>query len=289
MQVLSQSKMKKAHTFYRQWFNKTPIEYSKILSDYLQTPAILKLENMHVSGSFELRMAHYHLSQLSEEETKRGLVIPSSGYFGLAYAYVCFMHSIECHILCNEKLSPFMKEKFLGYDAIVHHKKASQGGSIFGIAKEFAASSGHTLITRTASKTYALTGAGFVQEVLEDIPQACTFLMPHSTYGFIDGAKKYLETLGDGFNMICAHREKTEPSSESLFCSKRFDSAIKVTETEQRKALQWLFKHHQILAEPKGLLALAALLKKPKLKLDGPLCIVLSNRYLSPNSLKSLM
>ena len=53
------------------WFSKTPIEYSKPLSDILKVPVIFKCEHLQPSGSLHLRGAYFLLSKLSDIEKKQ--------------------------------------------------------------------------------------------------------------------------------------------------------------------------------------------------------------------------
>ena len=43
------------------------------------TQIFLKTENLQVTGSFKVRGAYYKISQLSEEEKKRGIIACGSG------------------------------------------------------------------------------------------------------------------------------------------------------------------------------------------------------------------
>jgi threonine dehydratase len=67
---------------------KTPLEYSKTFSDWLNNDIFLKYENLQKTGSFKIRGAYYKISQLNEKQRGLGIVTASAGNHaqGVAFA-----------------------------------------------------------------------------------------------------------------------------------------------------------------------------------------------------------
>lgn len=283
MKSISLTLIKKADKYYRQWFNKTPIEYSKTLSDHLQTPVIFKLENLHVSGSYKLRCAHFAFSFLSEKEKRAGLAIASTGYFGLAFAYICYMHNVECHVFVPNTLEESMKEKILGYKAFVHLLPSTH--SLEGAAKEIADKKQLTFIKTKSQLSFMASGGALVKEILEDVPQLATLIMPYSDFGLLNGAKYYLSHLDSGYNIIASANSSIKPPAQD----RPYDQLMTASSSDIKKAMQWFLYNHQLLVDLKGATALAVLLKKSPPKLNGPVCVVITGRYVDKKTLKTLL
>ncbi len=282
MNSLTLTGIKKADRYYRQWYNKTPIEYSKVLSDYLQTPVIFKLENMQVSGSYKLRCAHYHFSTLANAQLNQGLALASDEYFSLAYAYICFMHNIECHIYAPKSLNPDFQEKIFGYGAKIHFLTNKTPQTLKKAAKKLSEKEGYHFIDTDEEPSYKVCGGALVKEILEDVPQMATLIMPDHEVGLIEGARFYLLSLDGGYKVISS-------SLKGQSAKTKEDSHINVSEKDINNAMQWLFKHHQIFVEAKGITPLAASLKKSFPKFDGPIVIVLSDRFVCSKVIKNLL
>lgn len=278
---LSIKSVHQAEKHYQRWFNKTPIEYSKVLSDYLKTPVIFKLENMHPSGSYKLRCAHFSFSFLSEKDKKQEIALFSHGYFGLAYAYICFIHQVRCHVYVPSDINPLLKEKIVGYDAGIHIMTSEKKDEMAHLAEKEAHKKGYFFIRKGFNPENASVGGALVKEILEDIPQMTTLVMPTSCCGVLEGAKYYLSHLDPGYHLIACDLETNKKISKKNQGYQRYDSIQLVSRKESQQAIEWLIHHHQILIDEDGATTLAYLLKKKELKLEGPICVVLSGRYLN--------
>jgi len=67
--------------------DETPCAYSQTLSELTRTRCHVKLENLHMTGSFKERGAANLLLQLDADERRRGVVTASAGNHGLAVAF----------------------------------------------------------------------------------------------------------------------------------------------------------------------------------------------------------
>jgi len=95
------------------------------LTDLIEAPNLysdgrlfLKTENLQVTGSFKLRGAYYKISQLSEEEKKKGIIACSAGNHAQGVALAASKNGINS-IVCMPDGAPIMKvenTKRLGAD-----------------------------------------------------------------------------------------------------------------------------------------------------------------------------
>ena len=81
---------------------KTPMLYSRTLSDILGAEVWLKFENLQFTSSFKERGAYTKLSSLSDEERKRGVLAVSAGNHAQAVAYHAQRMGIPATIIMPE-------------------------------------------------------------------------------------------------------------------------------------------------------------------------------------------
>ncbi|MGM9884033.1 threonine ammonia-lyase IlvA [Streptococcus hyointestinalis] len=78
-----------AHKVLKSVVEKTPLDFDRYLSEKYEATIYLKRENMQKVRSFKIRGAYYAISQLSDEEKKRGVVCASAGNHAQGVAYTC--------------------------------------------------------------------------------------------------------------------------------------------------------------------------------------------------------
>src|SRR5688572_25821988 len=82
--------------------HQTPCAFSQTLSQLTGTRCFVKLENLHVTGSFKERGAANLLLQLDPAERARGVAAASAGNHGLAVAYHAHRLGIAAAIVMPE-------------------------------------------------------------------------------------------------------------------------------------------------------------------------------------------
>ncbi len=88
--------------------DRTPVRYSRKLSELTGAEVWIKYDNLHFTGSFKERGALNRLAQLSEQERKRGVVAASAGNHAQALAYHGGQLGIPVTIVMPEG-TPFAK------------------------------------------------------------------------------------------------------------------------------------------------------------------------------------
>ncbi len=77
---------------------RTPLQYSKRLSDKYKAEVYLKREDLQVVRSYKLRGAYNRMALLSAAERERGVVCASAGNHAQGVAFSCDALKIKGHV-----------------------------------------------------------------------------------------------------------------------------------------------------------------------------------------------
>ncbi len=87
-----------ANNVLKKVVERTPLDFDRYLSEKYQATIYLKRENMQKVRSFKIRGAYYAISQLSDEDKKRGVVCASAGNHAQGVAFTCHEMKIPATI-----------------------------------------------------------------------------------------------------------------------------------------------------------------------------------------------
>jgi threonine dehydratase len=296
----------------------TPVELSQLLTEALGVPTWLKLEFLQQTGSFKLRGAFFHLATLDEAERRRGVATCSAGNHGLGVAYAGQKLGIPVTVYVPETVdeakyramttlgAQVIRAPFPGFDE-------SQRWAMAVVEKE-----GQTFISAFDDyRIMAGNGGTLAAEVLAEVPEARTFILPVSGGGLAAGFSFYARTLDKTARIIgCQHQgspglqlslERGEavtelPSIDTVaggiegglgekpfsILRDRVDQVVLVSEAEIYRATRWTLDRHQYLVEPSAAVTIAACLSG-KVQAAGLAVVVLSGRNVSIGTLKRIM
>ena len=317
--MLTMDLIDRASEFLKTRVLHTPLEYSPELSDRMGVPVWLKLEFLQWTGSFKLRGAFFRLANLTDEERNLGLVTCSAGNHGKAVAYAARELGIDATIYVPNTVdeakfrgilalgSKCIKSEFPGYDETQD------------FAKREAARLGKPFI-HAFDDPYVMAGNGgsLAAEVLADLPETRTFLIPVGGGGLGAGFVFFVkERLGRSRIVGCQHRDSPAlqlslkrgaavtnmPYAETLasgieggigeqtfaVIKDRIDGVALVTETEIFESVRWMLDRHQYLIEPSAAPVIAACLTGKIEIAEGPAVLVLSGRNISLSALKTIL
>jgi threonine dehydratase len=249
----------------------------------------LKLENLQPIGAFKLRGAFNKLASLSEEERRSGVISYSSGNHAQGVAYAARALGVKAVIVMpgNAAKNKFEATASLGAE-IVTVGPGSEERRLR--AEQLAAEHGYVVVPPYNDEKI-IAGQGTVGlEILEDLPEVETVLVPVGGGGLISGistaikltnpkvkivgvepelagdaraslqaghivslpAEQVTQTLADGL--------RTQSVGEINFEHIRayVDDIVGVNETEIREATRALSGNPKTVAEPSGAVAVAA-------------------------------
>lgn len=283
----------------------TPMNLSPFLSDMLGVPVHLKLEHTQVTGSFKVRGATNAIASLSDDEMQNGVVGVSTGNHGRGLAYAAKAAGTKC-IICMSRLVP--QAKIDGIKAhgaevrIVGHSQDEAQAEVDRLVGE----DGMTMIPPFDHRAI-IAGQGTVGlELLEQLPDAATVLVPLSGGGLISGMAAAIKATHPKTRIVGVSMERGAAMYQSLKAGKPIfveelatladslgggvglnnqltfamtrdlvDDVILVSEVEIAAAIRHLYWRELQIVEGSGSVGVAALLAG-KIDSSGPIVSNLS-------------
>ena len=189
---------------------RTPLAMSDALTDALGAPVHLKLEHLQMTGSFKLRGAQNAIARLSPEQRSSGVVGVSTGNHGRGLALAARQAGARCTI-CMSRLVPANKVdgiKVLGAEVrIIGGSQDEAQAEVDRLVSE----EGMTMLP-PFDHPDIIAGQGTLGlEILEDLPEVDTVIVPLSGGGLIAGvacaiksASPRIRTVGVTMERGCA-------------------------------------------------------------------------------------
>ena len=169
------------------YFQRTPLHYSLGLSELLEAEVYLKHEEYLPLGAFKSRGGINLLSNLSEDERKRGLITSSTGNHGQSIASAGREFGVRVLIGLPENANPVKVAamRALGAELIFH-------GETFDDAREhcerLAREEGYRYV-HAVNEPLLIAGVGTAAlEIVEDLPEVDIMMLPLGGGSGISGA-----------------------------------------------------------------------------------------------------
>jgi threonine dehydratase len=263
------------------FIRRTPV--MEILVPDIEKPVCLKLELFQHAGSFKPRGAFTNL--VGPKIPKAGVAAASGGNHGAAVAYAAKVLGIAARIFVPAISSPAKVSRIAGYGATIVQQGANYQEAV-GLCQDYVRESG-ALNIHAYDMEATLAGQGTLgRELEEQASDLDKILVAVGGGGLIGGVASWYQMKSkivgvEPENCNCLHAALAagspvaiEPSglaADSLGASsagplmlpiaqKFVDHVAIVTDEDIRKAQRWLWIHAQIIAEPGGAAAFAALL-----------------------------
>ena len=276
---------------------RTPLIGSPLLSETIGASVYLKLENLQETGSFKVRGAANKMSRLSEDEKARGVVAMSTGNHGRAVSYAASRAGVKALICIPEGTRSNKVEgiKALGGQVLVCGKTYDEAeDESVRLEKE----RGLTMIN-PYDDPFTIAGQGTIGlELLDDLPQIDTVLVPVGGGGLISGIALALKSASDKIRVVGVSMDRAPVMYHSLKAGEPIrmeqedtladallggiglenrysfrmiqdyvDDFLLVSEKQIAEAMVFALERHHLLVEGAGALGIAALLAR---KVEGP-------------------
>ncbi len=166
--------------------DRTPVRYSRRLSQLTGTEVWVKFDNLHFTGSFKERGALNRLSQLSPEERKRGVVAASAGNHAQALAYHGNRLGVPVTIVMPEG-TPFVKidgTRAHGANVVIHGIDFSGSTEM---AHRLRDEKGYIFISAFDDEGIVAGQGVCAMEFLEDAPDLDVLIIPVGGGGLMAG------------------------------------------------------------------------------------------------------
>ncbi|HEY0482293.1 MAG TPA: pyridoxal-phosphate dependent enzyme [Kofleriaceae bacterium] len=298
---------------------RTPIEPSPALSDAAGVPVLLKLESLQLTGSFKIRGACFVLSQLSEDERRRGIVTCSAGNHGKAVAYTARALGVAAEIHVPRDVDQAKHQAMLALGARVVRSDFEGYDDTEDVARAEAARSGRPFLSAFDDvRILAANGGTVAAEVLEDCPEARTFLVPVGGGGLSGGFAYCAKAALPDSRVIACQHEGSPALALSLqrgeavvrlppfattaggleggigrtgfeVLRSRIDGVALISEAEIFDAVRFMLEHHQYLIEPSSAVTVAAILTGKAGRLTSATVAVISGRNVALPTLRRIL
>lgn len=280
-------RIKKARALLTQVIHKTPLEYSTTLSEWRLKNIYLKCENFQKTGSFKVRGAYFKLSQLSEEEKKRGIIACSAGNHAQGVAYASSKLDIDALIVMPEFASISKVEATKGYGSkvLLHGRTFDESQEK---ALEIAKETGRIFISPYDDPEIIAGQGTLALEILEDLPETDMIVSPIGGGGLISGIASVVKSINPKIKVIgvqtkaipsmynIVKKVKEQPVTcetiadgiavkkpgkiTSDIISKLVDDIILVEEEEISGAILFLLERCKMIAEGAGAVSVSAII-----------------------------
>jgi threonine dehydratase len=298
---------------------RTPVEASPALSEIAGVPVALKLECLQRTGSFKIRGAFFALSRLSPDERRRGIVTCSAGNHGKAVAHVARELGVPATIHVPRSVDESKYRAIVALGAEVVRSDRDGFDETEELAKADAARTGRPYVTAfDDGAVLAANGGTLAAEVIEDAPEARTFLVPVGGAGLAGGFAYYVKTaLPDSRIIGCQHVlspalalsleggeavTRLPPVSTTAggleggigktgfdALKTRIDGVALLSEDEIFAGVRFALDRHQYLVEPSAAVTVAAILTGKVGRLDSPAVAVLSGRNVALATVRRIL
>ena len=268
----------------------------------------LKCECLQVGGAFKLRGASNRLLQLSEEERKRGVVAFSSGNHARGVAIAARRLGIHAIIVMPSDAPAVKVEGTRGEGAeIIFYDRYRESRET--IAAKISEESGATVVP-SFDDPHIVAGQGTVGiEIVEQLPGSPRrIIVPCGGGGLASGIAlacpetEIVIVEPEGWDDMRRSLEFGEivpvsPDAPQTLCDalqtprvspitfeillERGAKALTASEEAVREAVRWAWERHQLVVEPGGVIALAALLSGEGEPAEGTV-VVLSGGNVDP-------
>ena len=268
---------------------KTSLIHSPIFSKESGNEVFIKPENLQKTGSFKIRGAYNKITNLSDEEKKKGVIASSAGNHAQGVAYGAKESGIKAFIVIP-KSTPLIKvesTKQYGAEVILHGDVYDDA---FKKAKELEEKKGYVFVHPFDDKDVIYGQGTITLEILEELPETDIILVPIGGGGLISGIACAAKILKPEIKIIGVEPDGAASAYEAIkedkvielkeantiadgtavkkignttfeYIKKYVDEIITVSEYELMEAFLLLVEKHKIIAENSGILSLAALKK----------------------------
>lgn len=300
--MLTLEKVKHAQSVLKEATYKTDVIRASKLSDKCEL--WLKAENLQKTGSFKIRGAYYKISQLSEDEKRKGVIACSAGNHAQGVALAAAKSGIRS-LICLPAGAPISKvEATRAYGAEICLVDGVYDDA-YARALQLRDEHGYTFIHPFDDED-VIAGQGTIGlEILEQISGVDVVVVPVGGGGLIAGVAFALKALRPSIKVYGVQAEGAPSMKNSLeqgeikplsavstiadgiavkrsgnityeYCKKFVDGVVTVTDDETAAAILALLEKEKVVSEGAGAVALAAVMadKIPQVEGKKVCCVV---------------
>ena len=270
--------------------HRTPAMTSRTLDERARAKVVLKCESFQRTGAFKIRGAYNALTQLSEEDRRRGVLTYSSGNHAQAAALAGGLLHIDVAIIMPSDAPATKLEATRGYggNVILYDRNETTREELSAAMAE---NTGRTVVP-PYDHPHIVAGQGTVaKELLEDAGELDLLLVPCGGGGLLSGCALSADALSPGCRVVGVEPENAADATASFHTGQLHQvdnpetiadgartphlgrvtfplirryahNMVTVSDTSVVAAMRFLWERMKLVVEPTGALAVAALLER---------------------------
>ncbi|RDI65666.1 threonine ammonia-lyase [Nocardia pseudobrasiliensis] len=312
MELIGLDRIEAAAKLLEPVIRRTPVVASRVLSERTGFEVRLKCENLQRTGSFKPRGAYNRIANLTATERSRGVVAASAGNHAQGVAWSATTLGIDSTVFMPVGASLPKLVATRAYGATVHQVGDTIEQSI-AAAMDFAEQTGATLIHPFDHDDIVAGQATVGLELLEQLPDVGTVLVPTGGGGLLAGVAIAMHHLAPHVRVVGVQAAQAAAWPKSLTAGKPValermstmadgiavglpgdvpfahiaeyaSTVVTVSEDALSGALLLCMERAKLIVEPAGAAAVAALMAcgTEELGLTGPVCAILSGGNVDP-------
>lgn len=319
MTELNMELIDEASAFLAGRIERTPMEDSPALSKSLGVAVSLKLECLQVTGSFKIRGAFFRLSKLTDAEKRAGIATCSAGNHGKAVAFAARELGLTATVYVPRDVDDAKYRGMVALGVEVIRSDRPGYDDTLDWALQQSAAAGKTFVSAFDDEAVmAANGGTLAAEVVEQAPEARTFILPVGGGGLSAGFSYYVKEKFPDCTFIGCQLEASPalqlslergeavtrlPAVETLaggvegglgarcfaVLRDRVDRVSLVTEDEVIDAFRWMHAHHEHAIEPTAAVPIAACLAGKVGELHSPTVVVISGSNVSEETVRGIL
>jgi threonine dehydratase len=218
----------KAHELLSAILPQTPMIRNEWLSRRYDCDVYLKLEILQPVGSFKIRGATYRISQLTDDEKKKGVIAASAGNHAQGVAWGAREFGTSALIVMPE-VAPIMKiQNTKNFGAEVHLEGENYEAS-FEVAQKITKETGRTYV-HAFHDPLVIAGQGTLGlEILEQCPDVDYVVASIGGGGLLAGMGIALKSLKPSVKLVGCQAQNASAMVKSLHAHKVMSSDFKGT------------------------------------------------------------
>ena len=301
--MLSLDDVRRAADALRPHLRPTPLRRSGL---FPRAPVYLKLECWQPTGSFKVRGAMNVMASLTPAERARGVVAASAGNhaLGVAFAAQALGGRVSTTVFVPETAPRAKVDKLRRFPITVHEKGQTYDDAVEE-AEAFRDRTG-ALYVHAFDDPRTASGQGTAGlEIVEDLPEVDTVVVPVGGGGLISGMAAAMKALVPGLRVVAVQPDASPALRESLRQGRPLltypagptladglsggigelvfehrhliDEVFTVSEAEMEDAIAALLAEDQVVSEASGVVGVAALRAGKIAPRDGrPIAVVIT-------------
>ena len=192
----------------------TPVTESASLTELTASPVYLKLEHQQITGSFKIRGASNAIGRLTESQKQAGVVCVSTGNHGRGIAFAAGQAGIKAYIYMSS-LVPDNKVKAIAELGATIEISGNSQDEAEAQALEYCRRSGAIYLPPFDHQDIICGQGTLGLEILEQVPDVNTILVPLSGGGLVSGIAIAIKALKPDCKIIAISMEKGAAMIES--------------------------------------------------------------------------